>query len=97
MCPRRTRQRKYTHIRVSTAPIFLAHSIDDPIVPVQHSLVMQIALENNSIPYEIHLFKKGGHRWGLGKPNTETMQWPTLLLACLKKINILPVEYSDKK
>jgi hypothetical protein len=41
--------------------------------------------------------KKGGHGWGLGKANTETMQWSTLLLACLKKINILPVEYSDKK
>lgn len=35
---------------------------------------MQMALENNSIPYEIHLFKKGGHGWGLGKANTETMQ-----------------------
>ncbi|WP_353851274.1 hypothetical protein [Acinetobacter sp.] len=41
--------------------------MDDPIVPVQHSLVMQIALENNSISYEIHLFKKRRTWLGLRK------------------------------
>ncbi len=72
-----------------TTPIFLAHSQNDPIAPIQHSLDLKNALEKNNIPFEFHLFTNGGHGWGLGKKNTETTQWPTLFLAWLEKINIL--------
>jgi len=50
---------------------------------------MQTALQQHKIAYELHLFKNGGHGWGLGKANTETTQWPTLFLTWLKKIDIL--------
>jgi acetyl esterase/lipase len=84
------------HVNDQTAPIFLAHSIDDPIAPVQHSLDMQMALKKHNTPYEFHLFKNGGHGWGLGKVNTETIQWPTLFLAWLKNMNIIETDTSLK-
>ncbi|MCU4435978.1 alpha/beta hydrolase [Acinetobacter bereziniae] len=80
-----------------TPPIFLAHALDDRIAPVQHSLDMQMALDKNKIPYELHLFKNGGHGWGLGKANTETTQWSTLFLTWLKNMNIVETDYSNKK
>jgi len=76
-------------VKQNTPPTFLAHAIDDPISPVQNSLNMQTALQQHKIAYELHLFKNGGHGWGLGKANTETTQWPTLFLTWLKKIDIL--------
>lgn len=80
-----------------TPPIFLAHALDDRIAPVQHSLDMQMALDKNKIPYELHIFKNGGHGWGLGKTNTETTQWPTLFLRWLQNMNIVETDYSNKK
>lgn len=80
-----------------TPPIFLVHALDDHIAPVQHSLDMQMALDKNKIPYELHLFKNGGHGWGLGKANTETTQWPTLFLTWLQNMKIVETDYSNKK
>lgn len=48
----------------ATPPVFLAHSIDDDVVPVDQSLAMIAACRAAKVPVEAHLFEKGGHGWG---------------------------------
>lgn len=80
-------QIKYSVEKQVTAqnPItFLAQSEDDPISPVENSILMYQALKNNKVPAELHLFQSGGHGWGLGKKDTNTGEWTHLFLNWLK-------------
>lgn len=61
-----------------TPPAFLAQALDDPISPVDNSYLMNKALKSANIPVEMHIFKTGGHGWGLGKKNSEVSAWPNL-------------------
>jgi len=61
-----------------TPPAFLAHAADDPVSPVANSYLMEASLKNAGVPVEMHIFKTGGHGWGLGKPGSEVAQWPEL-------------------
>ena len=66
------------HVRKEMPPVFLAQAVDDGIVDVGHSLAMYQAAHAAKVPVELHLFEKGGHSWGLGKPGTLVAQWPRL-------------------
>ncbi|MBV8325720.1 MAG: alpha/beta hydrolase [Chryseobacterium sp.] len=63
---------------------FLAQSEDDPISPIENSILMYQSLKDNKVPVELHLFQSGGHGWGLGKKDTNTSEWPNLFLNWLK-------------
>ena len=67
-----------------TPPVFLAQALDDPIAPVDNSLLMFAALRRAQVPVALHLFQRGGHGWGLGKAGSEPAAWPLLLQAWLK-------------
>ncbi len=67
-----------THVDASTPPTFLAQAIDDPVSPVDNSLVMLAALRKAGVACEAHLFRTGGHGWGLGAPGSEVAAWPGL-------------------
>ena len=45
----------------NTPPMFLWHTAEDGCVPVENSLLMAAALSQNKIPFEMHIFPKGGH------------------------------------
>ncbi|HCH0556891.1 TPA: alpha/beta hydrolase [Pseudomonas aeruginosa] len=66
------------HVRPDMPPVFLAQAVDDPIVDVGHSLLMYQTALKAKVPVELHIFERGGHSWGLGKPGTEPAQWPRL-------------------
>jgi acetyl esterase/lipase len=72
-----------------TPPVFLAHAADDPIANVEHSLRMLSAMRAAGRPVELHLFEKGGHSWGAGKPGTLVSQWPALFLSWLSSHGML--------
>ncbi len=57
---------------------FLAHATDDPIAPVENSLLMFSALRKAHVPVEMHVFRSGGHGFNLGQPGTEDHAWPRL-------------------
>lgn len=57
---------------------FLAHATDDPIAPVENSLLMFSALRRAHVPVEMHVFRSGGHGFNLGKPGDEDHAWPSL-------------------
>ena len=65
-------------------PVFLAQALDDPVAPVDNSLLMFAALRRAQVPVALHLFQRGGHGWGLGKAGSEPAAWPLLLQAWLK-------------
>lgn len=67
-----------------TPVTFLAQSEDDPISPVENSILMYQALKDNKIPAELHLFQSGGHGWGLGKKGASTNEWTGLFINWLK-------------
>lgn len=53
-----------------TSPAFLVHASDDQGVPVENSLAYYLALKNNNISAELHLYQDGQHGFGLGKIGT---------------------------
>lgn len=57
-------------ISTKTPPTFLAHAIDDKGVVVENSLQYLLALKQNQIPAELHVYQNGGHGFGLGKVET---------------------------
>ena len=59
-------------------PTFLAQAVDDPISPVENSVLMNNALKKVNVPVEMHLFQTGGHGWGLGKKGSYVAVWPGL-------------------
>jgi acetyl esterase/lipase len=44
-----------------TVPTFLWHTVEDESVPVENSMLYAAALQKHHIPFEMHLFEKGGH------------------------------------
>ena len=44
-----------------TPPTFLWHTAEDPAVPVENSLQYAASLRRNGVPFELHIFEKGGH------------------------------------
>lgn len=66
------------HVRKDMPPVFLAQAVDDPTVDIGHSVAMYQAAHAAGVPVEMHLFEKGGHSWGLGKPGSLVAQWPRL-------------------
>jgi acetyl esterase/lipase len=66
------------HVSADAPPMFLAQAVDDPISPVDNSLMMFSALRAARIPTEMHIFQSGGHGWGMGHPGTEVRGWPEL-------------------
>ncbi len=67
------------HVTKDTPPVFLAHALDDPIVPVDHSLMMFQALRSAGIDTEMHIFQSGGHGWGMGKTRPAVRSWAQLV------------------
>ena len=65
-------------VRPGWPPVFLAQAADDPVSPIENSLLMFAALRRADILPEMHIFRAGGHGWGLGAPGSEVAAWPAL-------------------
>lgn len=78
------------HVDPQTPPTFLAQAADDPISPVDNSLMMFGALRAAHVQAELHVFQSGGHAWGLGRPGTEVQAWPALFTSWAQRNAFLP-------
>jgi acetyl esterase/lipase len=78
-------------IRVTgrTPPTFLLHANDDPVDPVENSLVYYAALRKAGVSAEMHLYAKGGHAFGLRRTQAPITEWPRLVEDWLKTIGVL--------
>lgn len=72
-----------------TPPTFLLHAYDDPVDPVENSLVYCAALRKAGVPAEMHLFGKGGHAFGLRRTQAPITEWPKLVEDWLKAIGVV--------
>ena len=71
-----------------TPPTFLLQAVDDPVDPVENSLVYYIALKKAGVPVELHLFAHGGHAFGLRRTRSPITRWPELVETWLGTIGM---------
>lgn len=57
-----------------TPPTFLWHTVTDPAVPVENSLMFATKLQSAGVPFEMHLYSVGGHGLALATRTTENME-----------------------
>lgn len=75
----------------NTPPSFIWHTFEDTCVPVENSLSFAGALRKNNIPFELHIYPKGGHGLSLateevGSPNPHVSGWAGL---CAEWLNLI--------
>ena len=61
-------------VNQNTPPTFFAHAVDDQ-VPVQNSIRLALALKENNIPTELHVYSEGGHGYGLRETDVPVTTW----------------------
>jgi dipeptidyl aminopeptidase/acylaminoacyl peptidase len=74
-------------VKPNTPPCFIWHTWEDKGVPIENSMLFASALQKNKIPFDLHIYQKGGHGIGLGASKTEpgkTHPWAQDLLFWLK-------------
>jgi len=78
-------------IRVTseTPPTFLLQAEDDPVDPVENSLVYHAALRKAHVPVEMHLYVKGGHAFGMRRTRMPITGWPQLVETWLGQIGMI--------
>lgn len=78
-------------IRVTrqTPPTLLLQAENDPIDPVENSIVYHAALRAAGVPVEMHLFVKGGHAFGLRPTSFPISAWPRLAESWLRTIGVI--------
>jgi len=72
-----------------TPPTFLLHAQDDPVDPVENSLVYYSALRKAGVPAELHVYVKGGHAFGLRRTESPITAWPLLVEAWLGAMGVI--------
>ncbi|HEV2391579.1 MAG TPA: alpha/beta hydrolase [Verrucomicrobiae bacterium] len=55
-----------TQVTKETPPCFIWHTWEDPVVPVENALLFAEALRRAGVPFDLHIYQKGGHGMGLG-------------------------------
>jgi acetyl esterase/lipase len=79
----------YVPVTSKTPPTFLLQAEDDPVDPVQNSLVYYAALKKAGVPAELHLYAHGGHGFGLRRTKFPITAWPQLVETWLGTIGII--------
>lgn len=72
-----------------TPPTFLFHTNNDPVVPVENSVMFYSALVAHHVPAEMHIFEQGPHGVGLAQTHAALAVWPVLLANWLRTRGLL--------
>ena len=86
---RRFAQNPDIKVTSRTPPTFIVQAEDDPVDPVENSIVYHAALRKAGVPVELHLYAKGGHAFGLRRTSAPITAWPDLAERWLATIGIL--------
>lgn len=74
-------------VKENTPPCFIWHTWEDKGVPIENSMKFASALQEKKIPFDLHIYQKGGHGIGLGsrdKDKTKRHPWTEDLVFWLK-------------
>ena len=77
-------------VTAQTPPTLLIQAEDDPVDPVENSLVYYSALQKAHVPAEIHIYVTGRHAFGLRATELPVTQWPRLAEQWLAAIGMIP-------
>lgn len=66
-----------------TPPTFLVHTANDKAVPVENSLLFAEALRKAGVEFELHIYERGEHGFGLAPKDTILSTWPDRCAAWL--------------
>jgi len=66
-----------------TPPTFLVHTANDAAVPVENSLRFAEALRKMGVPFELHVYERGKHGFGLAPDDPILSTWPSRAAAWL--------------
>jgi acetyl esterase/lipase len=69
----------------TTPPLFVAHAMNDDLVPVENSLMLMEAFQAANRPVEAHFFEEGGHGFSLGDPKSPAGSWLPLFSSWLDR------------
>ena len=71
-------------------PAFIFHASDDPAVSPDHALRLYTAVRQSGSPAELHVFRRGGHGFGIRNAQGPIARWPDLCEAWLRDSGVLP-------
>ena len=74
---------------VKYPPAFILQADDDPTVNPQDAATIYLALKQNGTPAEMHVFKRGGHGFGIRDAKGPVTRWPDLCEDWMKEIGVL--------
>ena len=75
-------------VTTNTPPCFIWTTFEDKTVPMENTLMFAAALRKNHVPFDLHVYQKGGHGMGLGDkkhPSNPAHPWAADCLFWLKQ------------
>jgi acetyl esterase/lipase len=78
-------------VKTNTPPCFIWCTYEDKTVPMENSLMFAGALRKNHVPFDLHIYQKGGHGMGLADkpPFAHPHPWAGDCLFWLKVQNFI--------
>ena len=67
-----------TYASADAPPTILFASADDKTTPPGHGILLFEKLNGAGASVELHMFRDGGHGWGLGRSEQVLSQWPDM-------------------
>jgi acetyl esterase/lipase len=77
------------HVTPETPPVFIWHTVEDQIVPVENAFLFASALRKAGVPFDLHIYEKGRHGLGLSVTNKEAPPWDADCLFWLRQRGFL--------
>lgn len=77
-----------TYASKSAPPTIIFAAADDKTTPPGHGILLFEKLIAAGASAELHLFRDGGHGWGLGKPGQVISQWPAMFAQWAESLEI---------
>ncbi|HVU34083.1 MAG TPA: alpha/beta hydrolase [Opitutaceae bacterium] len=74
---------------VSYPPVFILQADDDHVVGPRGAAEIYLELKRADVPAELHIFRHGGHGFGIRDTRGPNRQWPELCAGWMKEIGIL--------
>jgi acetyl esterase/lipase len=78
-----------TYASRDAPPTIIFAAADDATTPPGHGILLFQTLVAAGASAELHLFRDGGHGWGLGKPGQVISQWPALFETWARSLQII--------
>jgi len=76
------------HVRATTPPVFLWHTLADAGVVPENSLVFAQALRRATVPFDLHIYQEGGHGLGLGTGEYDRSRWHPWTYDCIHWLQV---------